>query len=128
MARAVVRTGARRAALALGALVLAASLGACSAQGSKPPVVPSDDSATPAVIVRAVDNEYRPREVTIKPGEAVQWQFEGVSGKHDVVGEGGSFVSELVYEGTYTHVFEKAGEYDYKCSIHPEMTGVVKVG
>lgn len=93
----------------------------------KPELVPSDDGATPAVTVRVIDNAYEPQEVTVEPGQAVQWVFEGRSAKHDVVAEDGSFVSDLVYEGTYTHVFEEAGDFPYDCSIHPEMRGLVTV-
>ena len=47
--------------------------------------------------------------------------------EHDVVAEDGSFVSELQASGEYLHVFEKAGDYPYDCSVHPEMTVVVSV-
>lgn len=115
---------ARATALAA-AVALTVSLAACSA--GKPEVVPSDDGVEPAVIVRVIDNAYEPSEVTIQPGQAVQWVFEGRSAKHDVVAKDGSFVSELDYEGTYTHVFDEAGEFEYDCSIHPEMRGIVTV-
>lgn len=115
----------RRVAAALAAVSLVTALSACSA--GKPPVVPSDEGVDPVVTVRVIDNEYVPAEVEVKPGDAVQWVFEGVSAKHDVVAEDGSFVSELVSTGTYTHVFEDAGVFPYDCSIHPEMTGVVTV-
>lgn len=119
----------RRTFVALGTGALAGALvGAlvgCSA--GKPELVPSDEGVEPSVTVRVIDNEYVPAEVDVKPGEAVQWVFEGVSAKHDVVADDGSFVSELVSSGTYTHVFTEAGEFAYICSIHPEMTGVVNV-
>ncbi|MFC5336967.1 cupredoxin domain-containing protein [Leucobacter denitrificans] len=114
---------AARAAATLGALTLALTLAACA---SPPEVVPSDDGVEPAVVVTVIDNRYEPSEVEIEAGEAVQWVFQG-SAKHDVVADDGSFVSELMYEGTYTHVFDESGEFPYVCSIHPEMTGVVHV-
>lgn len=114
-----------RAFAATCALVLAATLAACSAT---PEPVPSDEGVEPAVVVKVIDNKFEPSDVEIAPGEAVQWVFEGRSAKHDVVADDGSFVSELMYEGTYTHVFDEAGEFGYDCSIHPEMTGVVRVG
>ena len=76
--------------------------------------------------MRAFDNQYDPAEVEIAPGQAVQWIFEGPT-EHDVVANDRTFVSELVTSGTYTHVFDEAGEYAYLCSIHPEMRGVVRV-
>lgn len=119
------RTQIRRAVTVLAAATLILGLAACSA--GKPEIVPSDEGVEPAVTVRVVDNKYIPDTVDIKPGEAVQWIFEGSSAKHDVVADDGSFVSELQDEGTYTKVFPEAGSFGYDCSIHPEMTGVVNV-
>lgn len=93
---------------------------------SKPELVPSDDSAKAAITVRAYDNAFEPREIEIEPGQAVRWEFEGPA-EHDVVAEDGSFVSELQRTGSYTHVFDASGEFPYDCSVHPEMTGIVRV-
>lgn len=93
---------------------------------SKPELVPSDEQAKADVTVRAYDNAFEPREIEIAPGQAVRWEFEGPA-DHDVVAEDGSFVSELQRTGSYTHVFDEAGEFPYDCSIHPEMTGLVRV-
>lgn len=109
-----------------GILGLAAVGALAGCAPGKPEPVPSDDSAEVAVTVRAFDNQYDPAEVEIAPGQAVQWVFEGPT-EHDVVANDRTFVSELVNSGTYTHVFDEAGEYAYLCSIHPEMRGVVRV-
>lgn len=109
-----------------GMLGLAAVGALAGCAPGKPEPVPSDDSATPDVTVRVFDNQYEPAEVEITPGQAVQWVFEGPA-EHDVVANDRTFVSELVTSGTYTHVFDEAGEYAYLCSIHPEMRGVVRV-
>lgn len=107
-----------------GAVLLA--LGASGCAQAKARTVPSDEGVEAAVTVRVIDNRYDPAEVEIAPGQAVRWEFVG-PGKHDVVAEDGSFVSELVDGGSYVHVFEQAGEYPYDCSIHPEMVGRVTV-
>lgn len=94
---------------------------------SSPTPVPSDDDAEDvAVTVQVSDNKYEPAEVTVRPGQAVRWEFLGPA-KHDVVADDRSFVSELVREGSYTHIFDAAGEFPYLCSIHPEMRGLVTV-
>lgn len=103
----------------------AAMLAGCARPG-KPEPVPSDDSIKAAVTVRAVDNSFEPQEIEIAPGQAVRWVFEGTM-EHDVVAEDGSFVSELMRTGSYTHMFDEVGEFAYDCSIHPEMTGVIRV-
>lgn len=92
----------------------------------KPEPVPSDDDVKAVVTVTVSDNTYDPAEVEIAPDQAVRWVFVGPN-EHDVVAEDRSFVTELVTEGSYTHRFSKAGEFNYICSIHPEMRGVVRV-
>lgn len=104
----------------------AAGLLAGCARPGKPEPVPSEDSIKAAVTVRAVDNKYIPAEVEIAPGQAVRWVFEGVM-EHDVVAQDGSFVSELMTTGSYTHQFTDEGDFAYDCSVHPEMTGVIRV-
>lgn len=76
--------------------------------------------------VRAYDNAYDMAEVEVSQGEAVRWVFEGRS-EHDVVAQDASFVSDLMRQGSFTHVFNEAGSYEYDCSIHAEMKGVVNV-
>ena len=100
-----------------------AALTGCTAA---PEPTPSADGVEADVVVKAIDNAYEPAEVTVKRGQAIRWDFLGTQ-KHDVVADDGSFVSELVTEGSFTHVFEEAGEFPYLCSIHPEMTGLVTV-
>ena len=103
----------------------AALLAGCAPTELTP--VPSDDDATDiAVTVQVSDNRFEPAEVTIKPGQAVRWEFLGTA-KHDVVSDDRIFVSELMRDGSYTHVFDAAGEFPYLCSIHAEMRGVVTV-
>lgn len=111
---------------AVAAVALAASVAACSGGGGKAEVVPSDDGAQPVVTVHVIDNRYEPAEVEIEAGQAVRWVFVGAM-QHDVVADDSSFVSELMTEGEYVHVFDAPGSYPYDCSIHPEMTGVVIV-
>ena len=108
---------------ALGAVLTVGLLGglaACAA--TKPEVTPSAEDAAPAVTVRAYDIA----EVEVAEGEAVRWVFEGQN-EHDVVAQDASFVSDLMRQGSFTHVFDQAGSYEYDCSIHAEMKGVVNV-
>ena len=115
----------RRVAGAVFATALATlAVTGCSAQ--KPEVTESADDVTAAQTVQAIDNRFEPETVTIQAGEAVEWVMAG-SAEHDVVADDGSFVSELMVEGSFTHVFDEPGEYPYDCSIHPEMTGTVIV-
>lgn len=123
-----VRTASRRGIRGgiAGVMVLGLILGLSGCATGKPELVPSDDNVKAAITVRAVDNKFEPAEVEIAKGQAVRWVFEGTN-QHDVVSDDGSFVSDLVYDGSYTHVFNDVGDFRYICSIHPEMIGNVKV-
>lgn len=110
-------------ASAAGVSALVALVGCAPGQ---PTTVPSDDDATAVVTIGVVDNAYEQTDVTVKVGEAVRWEFRGVN-EHDVVAKDASFVSELMSSGSYTHVFDQAGDFEYFCSVHPEMLGVVRV-
>lgn len=116
--------GRRSVLIGAAAAMCSVALTACSS--GKPEIVPSDSGVEAAVTVRAVDNRYEPAEVEIEAGQAVRWVFQGTA-DHDVVAEDGSFVSKLLREGEYVHVFQEAGEFGYDCSIHPEMVGKVTV-
>lgn len=68
---------------------------------------------------------FEPDETTIKVGETVKWEWEG-GVQHNVNGDG--FKSELKRKGTFSHTFEEAGSFDYKCDVHPTtMKGTVIV-
>ena len=116
--------GKRLAGMAAALLLTAPLMGCGSA--AKPAVVPADTDAQPVVTVTVIDNRFDPATVTIAPGQAVRWIFQGKM-EHDVVAADGSFVSELMTTGEYVKRFDTAGEFAYDCSVHPEMTGVVRV-
>ena len=68
---------------------------------------------------------FKPEDVTIKAGETVRWKWGG-GVQHDVKGEG--FDSGVKSKGTFDHTFDTAGEYPYKCTVHPTtMKGTVTV-
>ncbi|WP_432577320.1 cupredoxin domain-containing protein [Kineococcus esterisolvens] len=110
----------RRRAL-LGALLTApgaaaaASCGRGSAAAPVPPAV--------SVVVRNI--AFDPAEVEVRRGDAVEWVFDDGGILHQVRGDG--FDSGVVGAGTFRHTFTAAGEHPYVCSVHPHMTGVVRV-
>ena len=113
-----------RGVLVIGAAGATITIAGCTTEH---PIVPSDDHAEDiGAVVQVIDNAYAPEIVTVSVGQAVHWVWESRD-RHDVVGDDGTFVSELVREGDYKHIFTEAGEYPYVCSIHPEMRGTVIV-
>jgi plastocyanin len=84
-----------------------------------------DDSAAgspDAVTVK--DNLFSPKSSAVKVGDTVTWTFKGQSA-HNVTFD--DFNSKLMKSGTFTHTFDKAGSFEYHCTIHTGMTGKVVV-
>ena len=78
------------------------------------------------------DECYIPSKITIKPGETVYWKnqdaaFHSVtSGFYD--DPDGLFDSELLDpEDIFSYKFTEEGIYDYYCTLHPWMKGIVLV-
>lgn len=102
---------------------VAVSLVALAACGGDAEVaVPEDPVAVTEVAV--VDDEFEPEAIGVDAGATVTWTWEGQN-PHNVVGDG--FESETQTSGSFEHTFDEAGEYEYVCTIHAGMDGVVVV-
>jgi plastocyanin len=78
-----------------------------------------------AVTIKAEGTTWNPGDVTVKPGDVVEWNVAGsivhdLRGDDDVSHKAGS-------QFTYRHTYSKAGTYSFQCSIHPKMVGTVTV-
>lgn len=108
----------------VGGLAVVALLGA--ACGDDDP----DTSDLESGEVLVVDNVFRPDRVEVGVGDTVTWRFEG-SLPHNVSPAGDNRreweASDTMTDGTYEWTFERAGSYDYVCTIHPGMDGTVVV-
>jgi plastocyanin len=82
--------------------------------------------ATGATRIVAKANAFTPAAVSIPPGATLTWSFEDGAIPHDVKG-GGMDSGGPRSKGTFTHRFDQPGTYDYRCSLHPGMTGRVEV-
>lgn len=110
-----------------------------SAPGSPEVDVPEVYSQdTDEVVVQIIGNSFYPKVIDIKPGTKVTWVNEDVfsymegefSGIHNVVATSGpdNFASPLMAHGeSFSHTFEEVGEYEYMCTPHPYMEGIVRV-
>ena len=81
--------------------------------------------------VEIADIKYNPAKTRIKVGETVVW-VNNDERDHTVASKArekdGGFDSGKIAAGEkFEHTFEKPGKYEYGCSYHPRMKGVVEV-
>jgi plastocyanin len=84
-------------------------------------------SAGPVATVTMDHNTFIPSEITVAPGTTVTWtNTENMP--HTVVDANKGFRSKFIAkDASFSFTFATAGEYDYLCSIHPNMKGKVIV-
>jgi len=88
---------------------------------------PNNAAANPVVTVGMDHNTFIPSEITVAPGTTVTW-VNNEAMPHTVVDQNKGFRSKmLAKEATFSFTFTTAGDYDYQCSIHPNMKGKVIV-
>jgi plastocyanin len=85
-------------------------------------------SATGKVDIRNM--MFTPSQITVAKGGAVTWTNND-STAHTVVDDlsnvGGPNSGNIEPGATYSFTFDKAGSYQYHCSIHPYMRGTIVV-
>jgi plastocyanin len=103
-------------------LAFTMTLAACQGQpdrgAGEPPVVGGHD-------VTARDLQFEPPAIQTRPGTAVTWHFEDGAVAHDVRGDG--FSSSVQKSGSFSHRFGGPGTFEYRCTLHANMTGRVVV-
>ena len=74
-----------------------------------------------------ITDSYFPISIEINPGTAVTWTNNDAV-IHTVTDTKKTFDSEFIQAGdTWQYTFEKPGQYDYLCTLHPWMKGTVSV-
>jgi plastocyanin len=80
------------------------------------------------------DKAYSPNPIEVKVGEGVTWSNDdsqihtATSGAAGAADAGSVFDSGILSpDATFDFVFDKAGTYDYYCTMHPQMVGSVTV-
>lgn len=82
----------------------------------------SDDAG-----VTIVDFAFQPGMISVPAGTTVTWTNSGAA-PHTVTSDGGAFDSGTIGSGGgFSASFSTPGMYMYHCSIHPNMTGMVRV-
>ena len=70
---------------------------------------------------------FNPASITVSINTTINWTNKDATA-HTVTSTTGLFDSGSMGGGTtYSHLFNAAGSYPYKCTFHPGMTGTVTV-
>jgi plastocyanin len=91
------------------------------------PVSPAADEAAVQPAVRIDNFSYTPSTLVVAPGMTVTWTNDD-DDVHTVVEKERKFRSAaLDTNDTFTQTFTAPGEYNYFCSLHPQMVGKIVV-
>jgi plastocyanin len=105
---------------ALRGLILAAAL-------LLPLLPPLGASAQAEEVKVTIDNfTFSPVELKVKVGDTVTWtNHDDIP--HTVVSAGKFRSKTMDTDNAFSFTFTSAGDYKYFCSLHPHMTGMIKV-
>ena len=74
-----------------------------------------------------IDNfTFEPAQLTVKVGNTVTWTNRDDI-PHTVVCAGKFRSKAMDTDDTFSFTFTAPGDYQYFCSLHPHMTGTIKV-
>ena len=74
-----------------------------------------------------IDNfTFEPAQLTVKVGTTVTWKNRDDI-PHTVVSAGKFRSKTMDTDDSFSFTFTAAGDYKYFCSLHPHMTGMIKV-
>jgi plastocyanin len=115
------RPSARSLRIPLAAAVLVGLL--ASSAGS----TPAADRA-PATHTVVIDGlRFGPPDLVVRVGETIEW-INHDPFPHTVTARGGQFDShEIAAGGTWKYTPKKAGAIAYGCTLHPTMSGTIRV-
>jgi plastocyanin len=83
--------------------------------------------ASASASVTMGDLFFSPASVSIAVGDTVTWRNTGQA-PHNATADDGSFKTPTINNGqSASHTFAQAGTFSYVCTIHPNMTGTVRV-
>ena len=90
-------------------------------------LLPLGVSARAEEIKVTIDNfTFSPAELKVKVGDTVTWtNHDDIP--HTVVSAGKFRSKTMDTDDKFSFTFTSAGDYKYFCSLHPHMTGMIKV-
>ena len=107
-------------ALLAAAALLAGGCGGDDAGGQQ--------AGSPGEVIGMEGLEFVPRESRAQVGQAITWRNDEAIRHNVVATTGASFRSPVFGEGgTFRYTPSAAGTIQYVCTLHPGMTGTLKV-
>jgi plastocyanin len=81
--------------------------------------------ATHTVTIEAT--QFQPNALTVRRGDTIIWVNKDPF-PHTVTSKAGGFDSQQIQPGvSWKYRAVRKGEFDYICSLHPTMTGTIRV-
>lgn len=106
-------------------LAIPLALVACGEVDEDTPEVAATVTSGPRTTDMRSNKFETPMRVTV--GSEVTWVNKDRIA-HNVVGDDGAFRSDTLREDdTFTHTFDTPGRFEYTCTFHPRMDGVIEV-
>jgi len=92
-----------------------------------PAIFAAATPSSPTVEIGIAKFAYGPKEITIAPGTKIVWTNHDET-PHTVTSNDKTFASKgLDTDDKFEHTFATEGDFNYICTVHPFMTGVVHV-
>ena len=92
-----------------------------------PAIFAAAAAPAPTVDLNIAKFAFAPKEITIAPGTKIVWTNHDET-PHTVTSNDKSFASKgLDTDDKFEHTFASEGDFNYICTVHPFMTGVVHV-
>lgn len=112
----------KRIHFSLAALALSAGAGLAG------PSLVNEPAVAAQLPVQIGHRTFTPSDLTVHAGDTVTWMNED-SDAHTVssVGGGPLYSGSLGRQQRYSYMFSSPGTYDYRCDIHPDMRGTVRM-
>ena len=94
---------------------------------ASPTSAPTATQTTPHANVAISGFAFVPSTLTVSVGTTVTWTNND-SSSHTIASNDNLFQSGTLAKGaTFSHTFGQKGTFNYRCSIHPSMTGKIIV-
>lgn len=89
--------------------------------------MPATAASAAPVQVEIAKFGFAPKEITVAPGARIVWVNHDEA-PHTVTSVDKKFGSKgMDTDDTFEHTFDTEGDFNYLCTVHPFMTGVVHV-